>query len=123
MRISDWSSDVCSSDLEDVPGVVARHSRVHIGIVCPGPGVGRAPLTARPAAMLGRGIVREDALAVADGLADRLFGKVALVPDPAAQPLRHLTAVDRQDVTDLRLLRKLLPYLRALGADRLTGTR
>src|SRR3546814_18630768 len=102
MRISDWSSDVCSSDLvegaigrekgrllEDVPGVVARHSRVHIGIVCPGPGVGRAPLTARPAAMLGRGIVREDALAVADGLADRLVGKVALGPDPADQPFRQ----------------------------------
>src|SRR3546814_3587022 len=66
--------------------------------------------------MLGRGIVREDALAVADGLADRLVGKVALGPDPADQPLRHLAAVDRQVVHELRLLRELLHDLRALGA-------
>src|SRR3546814_16672905 len=79
--------------LEDVPGVVARHSRVHIGIVCTGTGVGRPPLTASPADMLGRGIVRAVALAVADGLSDVLVGKVSLGTDPPYTPFRPLHAV------------------------------
>src|SRR3546814_20272187 len=32
MRISDWSSDVCSSDLEEVGAYVGRHAALEIAI-------------------------------------------------------------------------------------------
>ncbi len=86
--------------------------------VGPGTGRGRTPCPARPAAVLGRGVVGEDAFGVPDRLADRLVGKIAPGPDTADQPLRHLAGVDREIVHELRFLRELLHDLVALGADR-----
>src|SRR3546814_18903484 len=63
MRISDWSSDVCSSDLEKQAGapvqqldnrfaVIARQLFIFLG--GPDPGRDVAPVRARPARCLGR---------------------------------------------------------------------
>src|SRR3546814_20571738 len=43
MRISDWSSDVCSSDLSATPGKSPRHERVARGAFMPSPPVSPAP--------------------------------------------------------------------------------
>src|SRR3546814_18906458 len=67
MRISDWSSDVCSSDLERAPVIAAaldRHERArprlphrrHVLVVLPGAelGVGDTPPPGRRAEQLGQ---------------------------------------------------------------------
>src|SRR3546814_5690467 len=81
-RISDWSSDVCSADLIGQDDFALNFD--------PGTGtlIGRGALAARPAAILGCGIVGEDAFGIADCFADRLVGEIALGPDAADQPLR-----------------------------------
>src|SRR3546814_6974945 len=38
MRISDWSSDVCSSDLGDTGGAIARRKRRHLHLIAAGRG-------------------------------------------------------------------------------------
>src|SRR3546814_7597927 len=41
MRISDWSSDVCSSDLRDIPDAFGRGAGGGLHLVVAGVGVGR----------------------------------------------------------------------------------
>ena len=103
--------------LEHGPGVVARHAGIDVGKAGIGLAGRAAALPLAAAAMLGRGIVGEDALAVADRFADRLVGKIALGPDPPNQPLGHFARVDAEVVHQLCFLRKLLHDFGTFGAD------
>ena len=94
--------------LEDMPGVVARYTGIDVVIVGAGALIGRGALTPGAATVFGGSIVGEDAFGIADRLADRLVGQIALGPDAADQPLRHLAGVDREIVHELRLLAELL---------------
>jgi len=100
-----------------VPGVVARHAGIDVGVVGAGAIIGRSALAARAAAVLGGRIVGENAFGIPDGFADRLVGEIALGPQTADQPLRHFAGVDREIVHELRLLAELLHDLVAFGTD------
>ena len=68
---------------EDVPGVVARDAGIDVCVVGACAFIGRSALSAGSAAMLGCGVIGEDPFRIADRLADRLVGQIALGPDAA----------------------------------------
>src|SRR3546814_3492159 len=81
MRISDWSSDVCSSDL--VATDVARGSGQRVIRVTPS-AVGRKPFLS-----LSIIICRMQAADLIDGIEEYEGAKAALVPRPAARSEEH----------------------------------
>src|SRR3546814_13410532 len=82
---------------------------------------GRIPPVAVVATLAGCRPVREYALAVADGFADRRARGLHLRPDSADQRLRRLAARAVHLIEELRLLAALVPPLPDLHRNRIAS--
>src|SRR3546814_13102217 len=102
MRISDWSSDVCSSDLEYEVRTVDANNRDEIARIHPW---GRVP-----ALVLGSGTVLTETVAILFHVADRVPARHLLPPSGSAarvQALSFLTLLassvqDRKSVVEVK---------------------
>src|SRR3546814_8688242 len=85
MRISDWSSDVCSSDLKAQP-FVERHIRRRRGFEPAG----------QPFGVGGRGLGADDAPAMALALFGRANADIVEIPEASLWPVRVDAALHLQ---------------------------
>src|SRR3546814_19024790 len=108
MRISDWSSDVCSSDLEYEVRTVDANNRDEIARINPW---GRVP-----ALVLGSGTVLTETVAILFHVADRVPARHLLPPSGSEERVQALSF--------LTLLASIVPiaFRPVLRPDRLATT-
>src|SRR3546814_4110162 len=134
MRISDWSSDVCSSDLA---GTASRRVRHHAGRRVNGADAGRSPATAPGSRLSGRLAAGTPAATISTHPTGNIMARILIVDDAPSQlmgirriveKLGHeaLTAEDgaagveaaKRELPDLILMDVVMPNLNGFQATR-----
>src|SRR3546814_4643031 len=113
MRISDWSSDVCSSDLTERPPLAGRPSSCRAGPTGPGSVVAVGPLHSL-GSFLGFQAQRRDGTSFQPPQADRLVGFLAVAIGTVLDPLQR--GVDLADQLAFTITSPKLD--RVLGLER-----
>src|SRR3546814_19892346 len=98
MRISDWSSDVCSSDLA---GTASRRVRHHAGRRVNGADAGRSPATAPGSRLSGRLAAGTPAATISTHLTGNIMARILIVDDSPSQPMGIRRIVEKRGHEEL----------------------